>query len=139
MAEADRTGAEETDPWSGWAFDADGRLVDTSQPMEVVTYGPPPPIRWLSPDDLGHVFGLRCAVVGRDQTTYDLRVVSEVFESNCGRYLNVVFEDQWYRWQEAGEGDRPEHIPRATCVATRHVWIEYETPSRGPEEERTDP
>ena len=73
------------------------------------------------------------------ETTYDLRIVSEVFESNGGRYLNVVFEDQWYRWQEAGEGDRPEHIPRATCVATRHVWIEYETPTRGSEQERTEP
>lgn len=139
MAEPDRTGAGETDPWSGWAFDAEGRLVDTSQPLEVITFGPPPPVRWTSPDDLGEVFGLRCAVVGRDATTYDLRVVSEVFESNGGRYLNVVFEDQWYRWQETGEDDRPEHIPRATCVATRHVWIEYETPSRGPDEERMEP
>jgi hypothetical protein len=85
------------------------------------------------------VFGLRRTVVGRDATTYDLRVVSEVFESNGGRYLNVVFEDQWYRWKEAGEDERPEHIPRATCVPTRHVWIEYETPTRGPEEERTEP
>ena len=139
MAEADRTGAEEMDPWSGWSFDAEGRLVDTSQPMEVIIFGPPPPVRWVSPDDLGEVFGLRCAVVGRDATTYGLRVVSEVFESTGGRYLNVVFEDQWYRWQETGEDDRPEHIPRATCVATRHVWIEYETPSRGPEGERTEP
>jgi len=139
VAEADRTGAEETDPWSGWAFDADGRLVDTSQPLEVVTFGPPPPVHWVSPDDLGNVTGRRCAVVGRDQTTYDLRVVSEVFESTGGRYLNVVFEDQWYRWQETGEHDRPEHIPRATCVATRHVWIEYESPTWGPEEERTEP
>ena len=139
MAEADRTGAEETDLWSGWSFDAEGRLVDTSQPMEVIIFGPPPPVRWVSPDDLGEVFGLRCAVVGRDATTYGLRVVSEVFESTGGRYLNVVFEDQWYRWQETGEDDRPEHIPRATCVATRHVWIEFETPSRGPEGERTKP
>jgi hypothetical protein len=139
VAEADRTGAEEADPWSGWSFDAEGRLVDTSQPMEVIIFGPPPPVRWVSPDDLGEVFGLRCAVVGRDATTYGLRVVSEVFESNGGRYLNVVFEDQWYRWQETGEDDRPEHIPRATCVATRHVWIEFETPSRGPEGERTKP
>ena len=139
MAETGRTGAEETDPWSGWAFDAEGRLVDTSQPMEVVTFGPPPPVRWVSPDDLGVVVGRRCAVAGRAETTYGLRIVSEVFESNGGRYLNVVFEDQWYRWQEAGEGARPEHIPRATCVATRHVWIEYETPTWGPEEERTEP
>ena len=138
MAEMDRTPAEESDPWSGWAFDVDGRLVDTSQPLEVLTYGPPPPVRWVSPDDLGGVFGLRCAVAGRDETTYGLRVVSEVFESNGGRYLNVVFEHQWYRWQEAEEDVRPEHIPRATCVATRHVWIEYETPGRGPEEERTE-
>jgi hypothetical protein len=139
VAEGDRTGGEESDPWSGWAFDVDGRLVDTSQPLEVVTFGPPPPVRWVSPDDLGGVSGRRCAVVGRDQTTYDLRVVSEVFESNGGRYLNVVFEDQWYRWHQAAKGDRPEHIPRATCVATRHVWIEYESPTRAHEEERTEP
>lgn len=139
MAEADRTPAEETDPWSGWTFDAAGRLVDTSQPMEVVTFGPPPPMRWVSPDDLGQVFGRRCAVVGRDATTYGLRIASEVFESNGGRYLNLVFEDHWYRWQEAAEGARPEHIPRATCVATRHVWIEYETPTGGSEQERTEP
>jgi hypothetical protein len=153
VAEADRAGAEDiqsggsggvppgsdADPWSGWAFDAEGRLVDISQPLEVIAFGPPPPVRWASPDDLGSVSGRRCAVVGRDQTTYDLRVVSEVFESNGGRYLNVVFEDQWYRWQEAAKGDRPEHIPRATCVATRHVWIEYESPTRGHEEERTEP
>jgi hypothetical protein len=139
VADADRAGAEETDPWGGWAFDADGRLVDTSQPLEVVTFGPPPPVRWVSPDDLGIVTGRRCAVVGRDRTTYDLRVVSEVFESNGGRYLNVVFEDHWYRWQDTDKDDRPEHIPRATCVATRHVWIEYESPTRGPEEERTEP
>jgi hypothetical protein len=139
VAEADRAGAAGTDPWSGWAFDAEGRLVDTSQPLEVIAFGPPPPVRWASPDDLGSVSGRRCAVVGRDQTTYDLRVVSEVFESNGGRYLNVVFEDQWYRWQEAGKDNRPEHIPRATCVATRHVWIEYESPNGAPEEERTEP
>ena len=50
-------------------------------------------------------------MVGRDETTYDLRVVSEVFESNGGRYLNVVFEDQWYRWQEAGEDAPPGAHP----------------------------
>ena len=138
MAETDPTPAEESDPWSGWAFDAEGRLVDTSQPVEVVTYGPPPPVRWVSPDDLGGVFGLRCAVAGPEETTYGLRIVSEVFESNGGRYLNVVFEHQWYRWQEADVKVRPEHIPRATCVATRHVWIEFETPTRGREEERTE-
>jgi hypothetical protein len=138
VAEPDRIGAGDTDPWSGWAFDAEGRLVDISQPMEVVAFGPPPPVHWVSPDDLGGVFGRRCAVVGREETTYDLRVVSEVFESNGGRYLNVVFEAQWYRWLEAGD-DRPEHIPRATCVATRHVWVEYESPTGGPEDERTEP
>ena len=117
----------EQDPWAGWAFDAEGRLVDTGQPMEVETYGPPPPVRWVSPDDLGNVFGLRCAVVGRDETTYGLRCVSEVFASNGGRYLNVVYEDQWYRWRGASEGERPDRIPRATCVPTRHVWIAHET------------
>ena len=115
--------------WSGWAFDAEGRLVDTHQPMEVVTYGPPPAARWVSPDDLGSVFGRRCALVGRDQTTYGLRAASEVFESNGGRYLNVVFEAQWYRWRELAEERRPARIPRATCVATRHVWIELVGPN----------
>jgi hypothetical protein len=115
---------DEVEEWSGWAIDAEGRLVDTGQPMEVATYGPPAPIRWVSPDDMGSVFGLRCALVGRDRTTYGLRCVSEVFESTGGHYLNVVFEAQWYRWRELDEEYRPARIPRATCVATRHVWIE---------------
>ncbi len=118
------TEPRELEGWSGWAFDAEGRLVDTQQPMEVISYGPPPQIRWVSPDDLGSVFGLRCALVGRDRTAYGLRATSEVFESNGGRYLNVVFEAQWYRWRELAEEYRPARIPRATCVATRHVWIE---------------
>jgi hypothetical protein len=124
----------ELDGWSGWAFDAEGRLVDTQQPMEVAAYGPPPPTRWVSPDDLGSVFGLRCALVGRDRTTYDLRCVSEVFESNGGHYLNVVFEAQWYRWRELAEESRPARIARATCVATRHVWIELLDASPSEEE-----
>jgi hypothetical protein len=123
------TERDEVERWSGWAFDAEGRLVDTRQPMEVATYGPPPPIRWVSPDDLGSVFGLRCALAGRDRTTYGLRCVSEVFESTGGHYLNVVFEAQWYRWRELAEEDRPAGIPRATCVATRHVWIEFVDPN----------
>ena len=121
--------------WSGWALDADGRLVDTHQPMEVVTYGPPPPARWLSPDDLGSVFGLRCALVGRDRIAYGLRCVSEVFESNGGHYLNVVYESQWYRWRELAEEHRPARIPRATCVATRHLWIELLDPNNPSSEE----
>ena len=120
--------------WGGWAFDAEGRLVDTQQPMEVVTYGPPPPSRWVSPDDLGSIFGQRCALVGRDRTTYGLRCVSEVFESNGGHYLNVVFEAQWYRWRELAEEDRSTGITRATCVATRHVWIELLDPSPSEDE-----
>ena len=120
---------DEVEEWSGWAFDAEGRLVDTGQPMEVATYGPPAPIRWVSPDDLGSVFGRRCALVGRDRTTYGLRAVSEVFESTGGHYLNVVFEAQWYRWRELDEEYRPAGIPRATCVPTRHVWIEFPDPS----------
>ena len=118
----------EVEDWSGWAFDPEGRLVDTRQPMEVATYGPPPPLRWVSPDDLGSVFGLRCALAGRDRTTYALRCVSEVFESNGGHYLNVVVEAQWYRWRELAEEYRPARIPRATCVATRHVWVELLDP-----------
>ena len=120
---------DDVEEWSGWAFDAEGRLVDTGLPMEVATYGPPAPIRWVSPDDLGSVFGLRCALVGRDRTTYGLRAVSEVFESTGGHYLNVVFEAQWYRWRELDEEYRPARIPRATCVATRHVWIEFPDPN----------
>jgi hypothetical protein len=119
----------EVEGCSGWAIDAEGRLVDTGQPMEVIAYGPPPPARWVSPDDLGSVFGLRCALAGRDRTTYDLRAASEVFESNGGRYLNVVLEAQWYRWRELTEEYRPAGIPRATCVATRHVWIEHLDPN----------
>ena len=120
---------DDVEDWGGWAIDAEGRLVDTGQPMEVATYGPPAPIRWVSPDDLGSVFGLRCALVGRDRTTYGLRAVSEVFESTGGHYLNVVLEAQWYRWRELGEEHRPARIPRATCVATRHVWIELSDPN----------
>jgi hypothetical protein len=109
---------------SGWAFDGEGRLVDTSQPVEVITYGPPPAVHWVQPIDIGAVFGLRCALVGRDRTTYDLRCASEVYESNGGAYLNLVTEAQWYRWRDLDEPDRPDRIPRATCVAARHVWIE---------------
>ena len=124
MPESEMTGPGEIGEWTGWAFDAEGRLVDTRQPMEVVSYGQPPQTRWASPEDLGSVFGCRCALVGRDRTTYGLRCVSEVFDSNGGRYLNVVFEAQWYRWQELAPEVRPAQIPRATCVATRHLWIE---------------
>lgn len=140
MADVEPTGTGGVggaEPLSSWALDAEGRLVDTDQPMEVATYGPPPPVRWISPDDLGGVFGLRCAVVGREGTSYDLRCVSEVFESNGGRYLNLVREDQWYRWQGTADGDRPDRIPRATCVPTRHVWIEYAPPGPTETEERT--
>ena len=57
-----------------------------------------------------------------------------MFESNGGRYLNVVFEAQWYRWRELAEEHRPARIPRATCVATRHVWIELLDPNPSTEE-----
>lgn len=131
MTDSDDTtepGKVPPDPWAGLAFDGEGRLVDTSQPVEVASYGPPAPVRWTSPDDVGKIFGLRCALVGRDQVTYDLRCASEVFTSNGGSYVNVVTEQQWYLWVDLDEQHRPERIPRATCVATRHVWLEITTP-----------
>ena len=112
------------DDWSGIAFDAEGRLVDLAAPTEVVTYGPPPPMRWVPAGEVPHVLGRRACHVRPDGPVYDLRCSSEVFESNGGLYLDVVSEAQWYRWLDLDEDHRPEHIPRAVCIAARHIWIE---------------
>lgn len=117
---------------ASWAFDGFGHLYDLGQPMEVETYGPPPPLRWVAPVDLPQIFGMPCAVAGRLLVVYKQRCASEVFESNGGLYVNVVDEDQWYRWLEVPEERRPERIPRASCTPTRHVWIEVADPAGPP-------
>lgn len=117
----------EHDDWSGLAFDAQGNLVDTSQPVEVMTYGPPPPVRWVQPADMASTTGLRCALSTRDGVRYDLRCASEVFEDSGGLYVHVVSEAQWYRWLEVDEAHRPPMIPRATCIPARHVWVATST------------
>jgi hypothetical protein len=116
-----------------WAFDGRGNLFDLGRPTEIETYGPPPPLRWMSPVDLPQIVGLRCAVAGRRRVVYDLRCASEVFEDSGGLFVNVVDEDQWYRWLNVDDSRRPERIPRATCVGARHVWIEVtDEPPRPP-------
>ena len=117
---------------SDWAFDGRGKLYDLSQPVEMETYGPPPALRWVAPVDLPQIFGLRCARSGRRHVYYDLRCATEVFESDGGLFVNVVDEDQWYRWLEVPESRRPERIPRATCVEARHLWIEVADPPPPP-------
>lgn len=107
-----------------WVFDGEGRLYDLGEAPEVATHGPPPTLRWVAPIDLPSVFGRRCALVNRAGTVHDLRCASEVFESIGGLYVNVVDEAQWYRWLEVAEALRPQHIPRATCIGARHLWIE---------------
>ena len=42
---------------SEWVFDGQGHLYDLAGEFTVETYGSPEPIRWISIDDLGHVFG----------------------------------------------------------------------------------
>ncbi|MDN5805319.1 MAG: hypothetical protein L0H26_12165, partial [Microlunatus sp.] len=81
-----------------WVFDGHGRLYDLSQGSEIETYGAPPALRWVAPVDLPQVLGLRCARSARDRVIYDLRCASEVFRSDGGEFVNVVDEDQWYRW-----------------------------------------
>lgn len=128
MTEPDPTDLEPDTTGPEWVFDGHGNLYDLHGEFTVETYGPPPALRWVSPVDLPQVFGLRCADVGRDRVVYDLRCASEVFESNGGLYVNVVVEAQWYRWLEVPEARRPERIPRATCVAARHLWIAIPDP-----------
>lgn len=115
------------DPLTGLEFDAWGNLIDLIQSPEVMMFGPPPAVGWLDPLDLPTVFGRRCALANRDQITYDLRCASEVYQSAGGQYLNVVSEDQWYRWHEMSPQTRPERVPRATSIATKHLWIEDTT------------
>ncbi|HEX8509352.1 MAG TPA: hypothetical protein VF635_07630 [Propionibacteriaceae bacterium] len=113
-----------TADWSGLAFDADGRLVDLSAAAEVVTYGPPPPVRWRPASDLAEVFGRRACHMKPSGPVFDLRCASEVYESNGGLYVNVTLEAQWYAWLDLDEDRRPELVPRATAMSARHVWIE---------------
>ena len=110
--------------WSGLAFDSDGRLMDLNGTAEVMTFGPPPPTRWVVAGDLASVFGRRACLVRRSGPVYDVRCASEVFGDSGGLYVNLVHEDQWYRWLELAEAARPERVPHATCVGARHVWIE---------------
>ena len=112
------------DDWSGLAFDAEGRLVDLNGAAEVITYGPPPPTRWILAVDLPGVYGRRACHVKPTTTVYDLRCASDVFESSGGLYVNVVLEAQWYAWLDLDDDSRPEQIPRATCMSARHIWIE---------------
>ena len=109
--------------WGGVAFDADGRLVDLHGAAEVVTYGPPPPLRWVPVADLPHVTGRRACLMTASGPVFDVRCASEVFSSGGGRYLHLVYEDQWYRWLDADPAIRPAGVPRATCVGARHVWV----------------
>ena len=74
------------------------------------------------PVDLPQIFGLPCAVAGRLRVVYNLRCASEVFESNGGLYVNVVDEDQWYRWLEVPEEpptrtDPPRHLYRRPAIS----------------------
>lgn len=129
-----------TADWSGLVFDGDGRLVDLNAAAEVVTYGPPPPVRWLPASDLPAVFGRRACHMKASGPVYDLRCASEVYESNGGLYVNVTLEAQWYAWLDLDQGSRPELIPRATAMSARHVWIEVvETAPEGPASERQSP
>jgi len=122
-----------------WVFDGQGRLYDLSGTPEVATFGPPAALRWVAPIDLPSVFGLRCALANPSGTTFDLRCASEVFESLGGLYVNVVDEAQWYRWLEVPETTRPAHIPRATCIGARHLWIEIsEQPEDRPQKENNE-
>jgi len=118
---------------SEWVFDGNGNLYDLSQPVELETYGPPPILRWVAPMDLPEIFGERCARADRRRVIYNLRCATEVYESDGGLYVNVVDEDQWYRWLDVPDERRPERIPRAICVAARHLWIEIaDQPSSPP-------
>lgn len=110
--------------WDDLAFDGHGHLYDLGGEFSVETYGPPDPIRWVAVDDLGEVFGRRIAVPQRDQIIYDHRAASEVYESNGGRYVNVVAEAQWWQWSLTDEEERPDRISRAVPFPTRHVWVE---------------
>jgi hypothetical protein len=112
---------------SEWVFGGDGRLYDLGGEFQVETYGPPEPIRWVSIDDLGQVFGQPVAIAKRHGIVYDHYAVSEVYESNGGRYVNLVHAAHWWNWMQLDPTQRPPQVPRAVVFATRHVWVQQRT------------
>jgi len=80
--------------------------------------------RWISIDDLGQIFGQPVAISTRRGIIYDHHAASEVYESNGGRYVNLVHDAQWWAWAKLPPADRPAQISRAVPWATRHVWVQ---------------
>ena len=109
---------------SEWVFDGQGHLYDLAGEFTVETYGSPEPIRWISIDDLGHAFGRAVAISTRRGIIFDHHAASEVYESNGGRYVNLVHDAQWWAWARLDPARRPAQIARAVPWATRHVWVQ---------------
>ena len=109
---------------SDWVFDGHGHLYDLAGEFSVETFGPPEPIRWISIDDLGQIFGQPVAISTRRGIIYDHHAASEVYESNGGRYVNLVHDAQWWAWAKLPPAERPAQISRAVPWATRHVWVQ---------------
>lgn len=112
-----------------WVFDGHGRLVELGSGKGVQSYGPPEPTRWVSVDDLASVIGLPVADCGPEDTAYDLRAASEVYEEGGSRWVNIVHQAQWWEWIGTPIGERPEHCPRAVARRSVHVWVEVRTPA----------
>lgn len=113
----------EMDDWSSLAFDADGRLVDLSNP-QIVTWDPPTPGKPVPVVDLPSVLGRRLVLMRNDGPVFDHRAAGEVFTDEQGSWIHVVTEAQWYRWSERPADKRPPQCPRATVWSTRNVYAE---------------
>lgn len=117
--------SEERDPWESYAFDAEGRLVDTAGPVEPITWGEPPAMRWVPIVDVPKALGKRLALMTKDGPVFDHRAVSEVFSDGTqGSYVYVAHDVQWWDWVHEHPSTRPPRVPRATTWSTRHVWVE---------------
>lgn len=117
--------AEDRDAWAGLEFDAEGRLVDTSGPVEPITWGEPPAMRWIPILDSAKALGARVCLMTAEGPEFDHRAVSEVFADETGGwFVHIAHDAQWWDWVHTKPDERPPRVPRATCWATRHVWIE---------------
>lgn len=119
------SGEDEQDLWSGLAFDGEGRLIDTAGPVEPITWGEPPVMRWVPIEDVPGSVGARVCLMTPEGPEFDHRAVSEVFSDETGGwFVHIAHEAQWWDWVHQKPAERADRVPRATCWPTRHVWVE---------------
>lgn len=114
----------DTPDWTNLHFDADGHLIDLSGEFGVETYGPPPPRQWAPITTIEHPRGWRVCISTEAGPQYDHRAATDIYTSTGTTFVDLVTEDQWYRWLDTDPDNRPPRIPRAVPWPTRHLWIE---------------